>query len=55
MVVPFAAAAVHVTSSAGAVGSLNSVRVTVGVPGLPGPTSVTLRRTSMAEAWPSTV
>ena len=55
MVRPLVAGAVHVTSRAGFDGSLNSVRETVGVPGLPGSTSVTLSRTSMAEALPSTV
>ena len=50
MVSPPADGAVHVTSRAGLVGSLNSVRVTDGAAGFGVPTSVTLRMTSIAAA-----
>ena len=55
MVSPSVAGAVHVTSRAGLVGSLNSVRVSDGADGLPISTSVKMILTSMAAAFPSTV
>ena len=45
IVAPVSAGAAHATSRAGSVGSLNPVRVTEGVPGLPASTSVTLMLT----------